>query len=414
MRALPAQGTLHTLPRMRQAKLSNVSGPHRVLLLEQPRLNESSVALPFYKGNGAIHWRKCAEFYGAKSGSTAREWYCSCAPIAEPEKMREWLQAREDERLQKIAKGNMRYLPKEPEIVRLHTEEKWGTRAISKYFSGSPSGPAVREILIRNGVYRGNETYQKQIQDSQKRKALLLQEAKVQRHRIATCLWLLRKGIGVETTCRQNGWSKSSVWNALAERRSYKKFKARRNPKWKDKRIYGRQYSRMFPKEALFQNAITKVLKNSGAIFVVEARLAGTRTRVDFKLSDGTFVELKVGLSSGQCYEFIGQAVHYRKHTKRIVLCIPSDIQFRRDLHELIVELGVIICNENTLAVVLRGELPPAESNQVIPQRASDFVCKCCGSSEKRRRNSCCVDCAPLIPQMRFDVATDRWLKLAE
>lgn len=339
--------------------------------------------LPFYKKNGAIHWQKCAEFYGAKQGATAREWYLSCAPIKNPEKMRDWLQAREDERLKKIAEGNMRYLPQEPEIIRLHVEEKMGTRAISAYFSGSPSGPGVRKILIRNGVYRGNEIYRQQIRGSKERKTRIVTEEKDKRHWVAVCLWQLRKGIGIETTCKQHGWSKSIIWNALTEHESYTRFKARHKPKWADKRTYGKQYSRRFPKEAVFKRFIEEILTNAGIHFVPESRLRGAMTRVDIKLEDGTFVELKVGLSSGQCYEFIGQAFHYRKHARRIILCIPSDIQFRRDLYELIVELNVILCNETTIVGVIDGELPLVASNQVVPQRTSFFVCKCCGSSEK-------------------------------
>ena len=383
-------------------------------------MNMPNTTLPFHKKNGAIHWRKCAEFYGAKQGKTAREWYRSGAPIEEPKKMRDWLQAREDERLRKIAEGNMRYLPKEPEIIRLHVEEKMGTRAISKHFSGRPSSPGVREILIRNGVYHGNETYKRQIQESEERKARHIKEERdrkhLQRHRMAVCLWQLRKGTGIEATCNQHGWSKSHIWNVIGHRVSYTKFKARKKAKRIDKRRRGKEHSRKYPKEAVFQSVIEEILKNADIGFVTESRLRGAMTRVDIKLDDGTFVELKVGLRSGQCYEFIGQAFHYRRHAKRIILCIPSDIQFRQDLYELVVELGVILCNETTIAGVLDGELPLVASNQVIPQRASRFICKCCGSSEKRRRrsNSYCVECAPLIPEMRFDIPTDQWVKLSE
>ncbi|MEI7823569.1 MAG: hypothetical protein WCK55_21890 [Verrucomicrobiota bacterium] len=195
--------------------------PDYLKFVQWSEADEPNAMLPFYKNNGRIDWRKCAEFYGAKQGATAREWYFSCAPIKEPEKMRDWLQAREDERLKKIAEGNMRYLPQEPEIIRLHVEEKMGTRAISTYFSGTPSGPGVRKILIRNGVYRGNETFRQQIRDSNERKARRIKEEKDKRHRMAVCLWQLRKGTGIEATCKQYGWSKGIIWNALGQRASY-------------------------------------------------------------------------------------------------------------------------------------------------------------------------------------------------
>ena len=383
-------------------------------------MSASNISLQFHKKNGAIHWRKCAEYYGAKTGRTAREWYRCGAPIDDPEKMRTWLQAREDERLKKIAARNRRYLPNEPDIIRLYVEEKLGTRAISKYFSGRPTSPGVREILIRNGVYHGEETYQRQIRDSEERKARHLKDERElkreRKHRLAVCLWGLRKGMGVETTCKQNGWSKANIWNYLARRKSYRKFKAHRKTKWPDKRSSGKHYSRKFPSEAVFQGVIEGIVKNAGVRFVSQARLCDAMTRVDIKLEDGTFVELKVALNARGSYEFIGQAFHYRKHAKRIILCIPSDIEFRRDLYELIVELGVIVCNEETIAAVLDGELPLVAANHVIAQRASRFVCKCCGSREKRRHrsNSYCVECAPSIREMTFDCPSDRWIKLAE
>ena len=385
-------------------------------VIDPASMTESNTTLPLYKKNGALHWRKCAEFYGAKQGSTAREWYRVGAPVKEPEKMRIWLQAREDERLRKIAEGNMLYLPKEPEIIRLHVEEKLGTRAISTYFSGRPSSPGVRLILIRNGVYRGNEIYKRQIQDCEARKARQLQEIRKMRHRMALCLLRLRRGIGIETTCKQNGWIVASIRNGLNQRESYKRFKARQKPKWPDKRRYGNQYSRKFPRESAFRGVIEDILRKAGIRFEPESPLHGARTKVDIKLEDGTFVEFKVGLNSAQSHEFIGQATHYRKHAKKIILCIPSDVEVRGDLFELIVELGVIVCNETTIAAVLGGELPLVAFNQVVRHKDSHFICKCCGSAEKRRHraNSYCVECAPLIREMKFDYRSNRWTKLSE
>ena len=327
--------------------------------------------------------------------------------------MREWLQDREDERLSKISEKNTLYRPKEPEIVRLHVEEKMGIKAISKHFSGRPSSPGVRAILIRNGVYLGHETYNRQVRASVERRVKHVNDEKERRHRLAVCLMGLRKGCGIETTCKQEGWNKSSIWNTLSQRVSYKKFKVRQKPRWVDKRIYGNAYSRIFLRESLFQSVIEGILKEAGFKFIPQYRISDALTKVDIKMEDGTFVELKVALNSGQSYEFIGQAYHYRKHTGKIVLCIPSDIQFRRDLYDLIMELGVIVCNELTLVRVLHGELPIESEGQVVPQRASRFVCKCCGESGKRRyrSNSYCIECKPGISGMYYDWRTDRWVK---
>ena len=52
------------------------------------------------------------------------------------------------------------------------------------------------------------------------------------RHKVAVCLWELRKGIGVETTCKANGWHRRSIWNSIVHSPAYQKFRLRRKRKW--------------------------------------------------------------------------------------------------------------------------------------------------------------------------------------
>src|SRR5439155_19483190 len=168
------------------------------------------------------------------------------------------------------------------------------------YFSGPHSTHVVREILIRHGVYRGNEVFEKQKRDSRERRALIIvaekERQRQQRHQTATCLWHRRKGVGVETTCKENRWSVKSIWNYLAKSASYKRFVARQKRIWPDKRKYGNSYIRTFPKESIFHTHITGLLNEARLGFVKECRLTPhSRTRIDFKLEDGTFIECKVG-----------------------------------------------------------------------------------------------------------------------
>ncbi|HMG04951.1 MAG TPA: hypothetical protein VK581_05785 [Chthoniobacterales bacterium] len=366
---------------------------------------------PAFKKDGTLHLRNCAAFYGVQP-QTLRTWYRGGAPIYEPLKMSDWKQERNRRRLEKIGAKNNRYGSKRMEIERLYVQERLGLRAISRYFSGRPSIGGVRSILVGAGVYRYGERLTDQAARSAARRKIVIEAEKEQRRRIATCLWRLRTGHPVESTCRQNGWNPKSIWNALGPRASYRRFKARRLPRWPDKRRFGPYYSRAFPKETLLHDRVEHLLGIGQIKYVKECRLRECRTRVDFKTDDGTFIECKVGANSGQMYEFIGQACHYRLFATRVILCLPSDVQIRADLYELIICQGVIVCNENTLLSVLSGKELPAFHSQLIPAKKTSFVCKCCGSAERRRHrmNSYCVDCGPAISEMRFDYHVNRWV----
>ena len=367
-----------------------------------------------FKKNGTLHLKRCAQFYGVRPG-TIRVWSRCGAPLLEPDRMGLWRNERNRVRFQKIGRKNNRHADKQDEIVRLYLHEKLGLRAIARYFSGRPTITGIRNILIGRGVYRGSEVIDEQTARSQARRLAVVASEKETRHRIAVCLWKLRGGTGVETTCRKNGWNQKSIWNVLGARASYRRFKARQPLRWPDKRACGKHYSRIFTREKTFQDAISKMLTAANISHVRECRLPSSRTRVDFKLPNNTFVECKVGVNAGQVYEFIGQATHYRGFANRVILCIPSDVKIREDLHAIIAEMDILICNEQGLGHLFsdnRLTLPPA---QVTPQTTVRFVCKCCGSSEKRRHrmNSYCVDCAPRIPQMRFDARMNRWVGLS-
>ncbi len=95
-------------------------------------------------------------------------------------------------------------------------------------------------------------------------------------------------------------------------------------------------YSRLFLRETAFQDHIAEILSHTPGAVIRECRFGSVRTRVDFRLADGTFIECKVGMNSGQTYELIGQSLHYTKYAARVILCFPSDIRLRRDLFDLI------------------------------------------------------------------------------
>jgi hypothetical protein len=260
-----------------------------------------------------------------------------------------WRNERNRVRFEKIGNKNNRHADKEEEIVRLYVCEKLGLRAITRYFSGHPTTTGVRNILIARGVYRSNEVLDEQAALSRVRRTAVVAREKESRHRVAVCLWKLRRGTAVERTCRENGWSRPSITLVLGTRNSYKRFKARQRSRWSDKRVPGKHYSRIFPRENAFQDAISKMLTAASIGHIRECGLPEVRTRVDFKLTDNTFLECKVSVNAAQVYGFIGQAAHYRGFAKRVILCIPSDVQIRADLYAIITGMGVSICNEQGL-----------------------------------------------------------------
>jgi len=378
-------------------------------------VSTSSLPSTLFKKNGSVHWRNCAEFYGVRR-PTLRAWSKSGAPIFDPIAMDVWRRDRNSERLRKIGAANNRYRGKEEEILRLYQTKKMGLRAIARYFSFRPTTAGVRNILIAHGVYRADQAMTAQaVRSSARRKEIIARE-KRNRHQMAVCLWNLRKGTGVETTCRTNGWNPKTIWNVLGRRAAYRRFKVRANRKWPDKRRYGAHYSRVFTRETIFQSVIADLLTVSSVQFIRECRIQSSRTRVDFKLGDGTFLECKVAVNAGQTYEFIGQAFHYKSHASRIILCIPSDVRIREDLYRIIVDMGVLVCTEISLSEVLTGCVIALPAQHIVQAAKVKFVCKCCDSTEKRRHrtNSYCVDCAPLIPQMRFNFLLNRWIRDAE
>ena len=195
--------------------------------------------LPFLKKNGTIHWTKCALHYSVSRAATAREWYRCGAPVLEPGKMPQWLRDRDDTRLKKISAAHFRYVDKEQEIVRLYTGERMGLRAISRYFNGRPSIAGVRKILIRHSAYRPEDALARQRARSHERRSAIIAHEKTTRHRMAVCLWNVRRGVGIETMCRREGWNVKSIWNDLSRRKSYRAFASQRKRKWPDKRAVG-------------------------------------------------------------------------------------------------------------------------------------------------------------------------------
>jgi hypothetical protein len=272
---------------------------------------------------------------------------------------------RADERLREIRSGKRLELFNEAalqewqrEAIALYRDKRLGLKTICKLI-GRAQTP-VRRILIKSGVYNppaknitkkgcGKYSDQPNVEELARRE---VEKKKKWRekwaHKLAVCLWSLRRGIPIEATLKQNGWNKT-VWNYLRLRKSYKRFD-RGEVKY-PKVDYGAMWSLQYPKEDAFQDKIEALLIASGIKYEREWKLPNCRTRVDFRLDGDVFIECKVAVRSGQVYEAIGQVVHYKSIGATVFLVVPDDVQIRSDLKTLLMQH----CNVTNEANLLRS-----------------------------------------------------------
>lgn len=248
-------------------------------------------------------------------------------------------------------------LDKQTEIVRLYVTQKLGTKAISRYFNGRPSRMVIKKILIKHGVYRGEEAACKP--DENRRQVVRLEEAEWRR-RMAICLRALRSGGSVENTCREKGWNVRSVWNHMRSLPAYHAFNRRRirkYPREMERRRDGLWLSKLYPKEQKFQDAIRRILDENGASYSVEPCIKGLRVRGDF-LIDSVFVECKVDVSHLGMTKALGQCWFYQTHTPyKCLLVVPDDVVPHEAWVFALRRMGATLFNESGFRCWIRGEL---------------------------------------------------------
>ncbi len=245
---------------------------------------------------------------------------------------------------------------KEADIVRLHTSGKLGAKAISRYFNGRPCRSVIKKILIRHGVYRGEEAAYKP--DENRRRLVKLEESE-RRRRMAACLRALRKGGSVENTCRENGWNVRSVWNHMRALPAYDAFNRRRIrncPGEMDRRRDGLWLSKRYPKERGFQEAIRRILDDAQCSYSVEPGIQGLRVRGDF-LIDSVMVECKVDVSHLGMTKALGQCWFYQTHTSHsCMLVVPDDVVPHEAWVTALHRMGAALLNESGFRCWVRGE----------------------------------------------------------
>jgi len=249
-------------------------------------------------------------------------------------------------------------------VIELHTREKLGLKAISKWFNGKPGRTTIERILREAGVYQGPQRMLEQHKQRADRQQRVIEQEKQWRHRMAVCLWNLRNGVGIETSCHQNGWKPTSVWNHIRERKAYHQLRCRLDNQVISERFIQREcgwVSSAFPREGKFCDEIALRLEQIGIPYLREAQVGGTRYRADFVIKE-TVIEAKVDTTHNQMKKCIGQCWLYLHFGfKNILVVIPDDVRLDSTIEDALKRMGVQIVRLERFSITL---IKPRQANK--------------------------------------------------
>ena len=181
------------------------------------------------------------------------------------------------------------------------------------------------------------------------------------RHKVAVCLWQLRKGVGVETTCKANDWHRRSIWNSIVHSPAYQKFRLRRKRKWPQNRINHRKYewvSRRYPLEGLFLDRLEEILREHGIIYEREPRVKAGLCRADFRTPQ-TLIECKTDVTTMGLNKALGQCWIYKAVAgEDCIIVMPDDVHPRYEWLMAFGKMGVRVFSESSFVQMLSGCLP--------------------------------------------------------
>lgn len=327
--------------------------------------------------------------------------------------------------------------PELQEMISLYRDKGVSFKSIAKI--QGLSGASVRRRLIECGVWKPDSRHQtkkghgkaagqnelRRLSRKTKKEVL-----KARRHQVAVCLWALRRGTGVETTCHANGWITSSVWNFLNRNRAYLRRKAKRtNAGSKELGQKKKWISRQYRVEGDFQDAVAKTLTDAGFAFKRERRFTHSRDRVDFDVG-GVFVECKINAKPNSFHRAMGQAFQAKLlEGVRVCILVPDDVVVRGDQAEALQAGGISLTTHSGLLGVLHGNEGNEPSTPVYVRKLAShrvrsssirkrITCRCCMEKDKQpsmspsgSRRSWCVDCDPIIHSKEYDYKRQQWVE---
>lgn len=234
---------------------------------------------------------------------------------------------------------------KHQDVIDYYTKQKFGISVIGRLCGMHKQN--IRRILIMAGVYHPEHKYNGYARKGQGKDSRFLIEAKrkqreelekEKRHMIAVCLWGMRKGIGIETTVKQNGWNKGRLWNWISVNPWYKVMTSKRILSHKDSRLTTpNSWSKLYPLESSFCDHIEDIFKQNNIQYIREPVIEGIQARADFKVYD-TLIECKVLTKRQDAYVLLGQIMLYKTKCQIPIALVPTDVTFKEDLKKLLIQ----------------------------------------------------------------------------
>jgi hypothetical protein len=314
--------------------------------------------------------------------------------------------------------------PQIEEMITLYRDKGVGFAAIAKIQGLSKD--AIRRRLIQTGVWRPNPIHQvkkgcgkspnqretKRLSRKTKKEALT-----ARRHQVAVCLWALRRGVGVETTCHQNNWIISTVWNLLNKNRAYLRHKNGKTSKGsKDLHRAFRWVSQKYKSEGQFQDAIAEALKGAGIPFIRERQFMDSRDRVDFEIADTWFLECKIDTKPNSFHRGMGQAFQAKLLEKKdVCIIVPDDVRVREDQSRALALGSIGLIREDELLAYCSG-IRSGSAIETFRSAGRRITCKCCDKPDVRAAKkaqggylSYCIDCESIIHTKEWRWERQRW-----
>ncbi len=159
---------------------------------------------------------------------------------------------------------------------------------------------------------------------------------------------LLRRGVPIETTCRENGWGTSAVWNCLQLSKAYRKHTESKVPK--ESPLHNKTLSKSFPKELDFEALVASRI---GVPYQRRAWLSDADAEADILITGSKVViECKVSVKTHDVYVALGQILNYKAAGYTPLLCVPSDVSIPSRARMLI-EREATITSEQCVAQIV-------------------------------------------------------------
>lgn len=226
------------------------------------------------------------------------------------------------------------------------------------------------------------------------------------RRNAAACIRALRRGVPIEVTCREHGFSFGKVWGWCSRSSGYKRLAAKRKALVKTPNQHKKHnwHSTTYNTEDLFQTRIEELLGQYLIAFKREAKCKHSKARMDFlMLSTNTYIECKTETRAGSMDRAIGQCLRVKVlESASVWLVVPNDVRMREDQVQTCHRVGIRVLNESAFTSTLIGDLPNVDLWQT--SNVAKGGCKICFKRDvvlsvrpSGDPRSYCIDCEDAV-----------------